>query len=952
MSSDPSEKARIHESAGRFVSRGQYDKAIKEYSRLQGIDPSDVRTLHKLGELHQRRNENDQAAKYFVAVGDSYTADGFPLKAVALYKQALRLDPRMVEINEKLAQIHAELQLTGDALAFYQVLLTYYQQQGDVLRSVETLRSMVAVDPDNVACRTKLASILEKRGDREEAIAEFKYAAKTLRSAKRFDDFLRVGEHLSALTPGDTVLVRELAEYYLKRGDQKRALGKLQICFKANNRDVGTLQLLAIALKELGQTAKALAVYKGLAQIHADQGEDLEADKAWTSIAELDANDRQLAAYRERREQQLADSKLRTGTGEASPSSVRGPPDIPRVLGEVDVYIKYGLHDKALEHLNRIFEVDAANADAHERAYAIYVAQEDSLRASEQLLNVLRLLSRTQAQARARPYLEALRRDNPDHPELPSFEESLGGVAPGNEDPVFEFESENSDDQRIADDGADDFVATFGEPEAPLPMQPDEVQELDGSDFWTEPVAIPHPPPAAAHPKAASMRSPPAPKVAGKGVPNSVPAPPLAAGLSTTPHRPKGSGGGSAAAEQTELPPQRPGASLFPKGSAPHTSPPLRPASGSPKDAPLGERSASPIPATGATKPRPIAPSRTPKTAAAHQLPPPPGKLPPPPAPLSNFQKTRPLAPSSGMAAHAAQRAPVDPAASATATSLPPRPSLKRPHLHTPLPLTHTAPATSALPPDDAEQVAEATLLLERGQVELAQHVLDAVLERSPSHPEALAGRAAISAHRKASRDAGPGDGFNLGAELAGEIEDLADSIPVSKPEPLFDEFQISAEQVISEFKKGLKRVVNPKDVDTHYDLGVAYKEMGLLDDAISEFEVARKGSAGTPKEVDCLAATAVLQAMKGDHLSAIATLHRALARDGLALEIEKALRFDLAVAHENIGKLGIALRQFMLVQGIDDTFRHVGAQVDRLSAITEPEDEAPPPAARRLEPT
>ena len=58
---------------------------------------------------------------------------------------------------------------------------------------------------------------------------------------------------------------------------------------------------------------------------------------------------------------------------------------------------------------------------------------------------------------------------------------------------------------------------------------------------------------------------------------------------------------------------------------------------------------------------------------------------------------------------------------------------------------------------------------------------------------------------------------------------------------------------------------MKPEDVETHYDLGIAYKEMGLIDDAIGEFEVARQGCVGKKKEVDCLTMMAMLQGMKGD---------------------------------------------------------------------------------------
>ncbi len=51
------------------------------------------------------------------------------------------------------------------------------------------------------------------------------------------------------------------------------------------------------------------------------------------------------------------------------------------------------------------------------------------------------------------------------------------------------------------------------------------------------------------------------------------------------------------------------------------------------------------------------------------------------------------------------------------------------------------------------------------------------------------------------------------------------------------DQQQISVESVFEQFKAGVAAQVSESDAATHYDLGVAYKEMGLFTDAISEFE-------------------------------------------------------------------------------------------------------------------
>jgi len=44
-------------------------------------------------------SDNVQAAAFFTRVAECYSGDGFFLKAVALYKQVLRLNPELVEVK-------------------------------------------------------------------------------------------------------------------------------------------------------------------------------------------------------------------------------------------------------------------------------------------------------------------------------------------------------------------------------------------------------------------------------------------------------------------------------------------------------------------------------------------------------------------------------------------------------------------------------------------------------------------------------------------------------------------------------------------------------------------------------------------------------------------------------------------------------------------------------------
>src|SRR5262249_37149525 len=71
----------------------------------------------------------------------------------------------------------------------------------------------------------------------------------------------------------------------------KRALPKLQVCFKANPRDVDTLGLLAEAFRELGQLPKTISVWKEVARIHQEAGNHDKRLEAYRRVLEVAPND-------------------------------------------------------------------------------------------------------------------------------------------------------------------------------------------------------------------------------------------------------------------------------------------------------------------------------------------------------------------------------------------------------------------------------------------------------------------------------------------------------------------------------------------------------------------------------------------------------------------------------------------------------------------------------------
>jgi tetratricopeptide (TPR) repeat protein len=258
------------------------------------------------------------------------------------------------------------------------------------------------------------------------------------------------------------------------------------------------------------------------------------------------------------------------------------------------------------------------------------------------------------------------------------------------------------------------------------------------------------------------------------------------------------------------------------------------------------------------------------------------------------------------------------------------------------------------------EELNEASFFLDQGMVDEAREVLETVelvrpgLPRTAALRERLASVEAAKAAQPARLTPPPGPraappgvdpipvstgSYNLAEELADELQELGS--PPEEPPAAGGDLQYSVEEVFTEFKKGLERVVQRSDVDTHYDLGIAYKEMGLLDDAVQVFEVARQGCEGQPKELDCLTMVGLLQGMRGDPQRAVAAFRDALASPHAGPR-EVSLRYELGVAHEAANAPGKALWQYLAVQKAEPGHRDVADRVRRLSATVRPEEDGP----------
>jgi len=172
-----------------------------------------------------------------------------------------------------------------------------------------------------------------------------------------------------------------------------------------------------------------------------------------------------------------------------------------------------------------------------------------------------------------------------------------------------------------------------------------------------------------------------------------------------------------------------------------------------------------------------------------------------------------------------------------------------------------------------------------------------------------------------------------LNGEVAGGGIDL-DSLPSQRPsasfrvrdeEPTAMDNLVDLEEIIDEFKAGVSSSISGEDYESHYDLGMAYMEMGLYDEAISEFQVAAKGS---PMALKCLEMIALCYLEKNEPAAAARELTRALELPGQGPEETISIRYNLGMAFERLGSLDRALQHFEEVYLLNVDFLKVATKV------------------------
>ena len=237
----------VVQTAEKYVARGKIEPAIREYRKLLAENPNDINTLNRVGDLYARIQRIDEAVDFFTQIAEQYTTEGFFVKAIAIYKKIIKLNPTRLEVYEKLAALYHKQGLVTEARTQYQVLADYYTKHENAASAIAIYQKMVELEPENPSYHVRLAEIYQQQQLLEKAVGEYRIIAEMMISHGRSQEAAQVYERALAVDSGNSAFIHD-------------AVMKLRAAGNA----AAAARFLAIATERSPQAAAGVARLAGL----------------------------------------------------------------------------------------------------------------------------------------------------------------------------------------------------------------------------------------------------------------------------------------------------------------------------------------------------------------------------------------------------------------------------------------------------------------------------------------------------------------------------------------------------------------------------------------------------------------------------------------------------------------------------------------------------------------
>ncbi len=936
------DRVKVKKEADKLLTAGRVERAIDEFQKLVDDNPKDYNTLNQIGDLSVQIGRVKEGVEIHKRLGGAYERDGFHARAAAIFQKVVRNAPEDIDAAQRLADLYRQMNKTSDAVKVHLQVAEHFQKKGLIKRALEEFNKVVDLDPKNLKMKVKLADLYNKEGMKDRAAGIYLEVAESLAMEQMHGEANQILERAKSMISTPQVYLTQ-SRLGVIQGDYTTAAQHLREGLTTNPRNTELLEALAEIELRSGHPDRALEALAEVAQLP-EKSLPL-CEKALRNLVNADRAEEGLRLFAP-----IARELARRGSGDVIGRSLR-----TALQGNIGVEGWILLAEIAHQSGNRTDQVQALQS-----AYGIAYQNNDQS-----------LISHLAAQLQGMGVVPGAAAPAPATFAPSGLPAGFEARAPqeitrhGGEtevDPVRRLRIEQFSREAEA-------MLRGGSPERAIETYK-KALELDPADLTIIEAIV------AVHRTTGRLTQVQMQYVQSAQALVQLDRKREAAHLldlaeqlfpgSTRIHR-----RAMGLPEPGVLPPPASRAAIGLPAPPPPPSAPTQPIPPPPADD-LDMLIGLDLPGFEVPSPRPVALPAIEPIALGDGLDeglpllPDLGALPPdpfaPPAlsPVPPSQEHPALEPSdlSWMDATLTDLTPeVAGSTSAPTAPLPPMPTrqlgqdvidalsalpelpeLPEAGLAGPAPVPAPIPAVAAVPEAVTEDIenllGDIDFQLDYGSPEEAKIEIEAALQQFPGHPELQSRLARAEAalqklgHLPKASALDESDFANsffdltdvLGTALmdSGEGEEMHDATHV------VEKIQ-SVDELFSAFREGVEKQVKGDDYDTHYNLGIAYKEMMLIDPALEEFKIAM----GDPERtLECCSMLSICEQARGDLAAAVEWLRQGILAPGFPPEDSIGLRYDLAEIYLQQGHTSMAAEEFKAVYEMDPDYRDVAARL------------------------
>lgn len=288
-------KAKALRQAEKHVQQGKVNAAIDDYTKIAEFDSSDLTVVNTLGDLLVRAGRVEEAIINFTKIAESYRENGFTLKAIAMFKKISKLNPQNVEISLKLAALYSQQGLLVEARQQYLQVADSYARSGKTQKALEVYQKIADLDPENTSVRIKLAETYLRENMREQAHDAYVAAGAELIRKGKVEVGLDACLQALAINPESKSALAAVSEAYISRGEPMRAIELLKTAFDKNPGDVELIEVLGRTYLAADMMGEAESAFTTLVQLDKSRYQNvLDVGRKYAQHSQLDRAAEQL----------------------------------------------------------------------------------------------------------------------------------------------------------------------------------------------------------------------------------------------------------------------------------------------------------------------------------------------------------------------------------------------------------------------------------------------------------------------------------------------------------------------------------------------------------------------------------------------------------------------------------------------------------------------------------